>query len=268
MARITRALAIGAFIFSGLHAQDKNLTEVNVSLPERAISLGEPTVLVLSATNRGSVAAALDLGLNREGVFRLTITAPDGAASQVHPPPFRGSEIIVRGSNAVIEPGSTYNQTLRLSEWYAFSRIGTYVLSVDLVSPSFPLKKNFFALVVKERNPDRLREACERLTTTVVDAPYSSAARDATLELGLISDPIAIPYLERVLTASPPFRGAAIDGLGKIGTLESAEILIRVRNGSDEEDRSRASESLMVMAHATRDARLLDRLALAGITVR
>jgi HEAT repeat protein len=124
---------------------------------------------------------------------------------------------------------------------------------------------NVFALAVTQRDQDRLREVCERLATAVARAPYSSSAREASLELRLISDPIAVPYLERVLAASPPFRSAAIEGLGKIGTLESAEILIRVRNGRDEEQKSLATAALRAIAHTTRDARVLDRLAIEGV---
>jgi hypothetical protein len=116
-----------------LKAQGYPHMEMKCDSLQKIISLGEPIVIEFGAKNNASVAMTLDLGLNREGALWFEIGAPDGAVAQVSAPPLLGGpDTVVRVPIVSLESGGTYKQRVWLSEWYAFSMPGTYVVTGHL----------------------------------------------------------------------------------------------------------------------------------------
>lgn len=219
-----------------LFSQPRPLPKIEITPTESSLSLGEPVIVWLSAKNESSMSATLDLGLNRESALRFGINGPNGSFARVSAPAFGSAETLVRVSTVLLAPGEEYSQRVRLSEWYPFSRIGTYRVTADIVGMPYVSGERRFTITIKPADPDRLRLACAQL---LYKALYSSdrAAQDAAIDLGRWRDPIAIPYLTRMLAAQPVARASAIEGLSRIRTLDAIEALLRFAAYASEEDR-------------------------------
>ena len=125
------------------------------------------------------------------------INAPDGTVSHVSAPdPAGGPDITVRIGDFKLPPGETYHQLVRLSQWYQFTRPGTYRITGHL-GPQRPgvniSVDNSFSLEIAPPDPDRLRAKCEHLLAKASEA--AAGSWDAAIDLSLIRDPIAVPYL-------------------------------------------------------------------------
>jgi HEAT repeat protein len=99
-------------------------------------------------------------------------------------------------------------------------------------------------LLAGERDAKRLADVCERLAKTATATDYEPAL-DAAFALRYIQDPVAIPYLDRVITkADWRLRGLAVTGLGRIGTPEAVDVLKSHLNTSDQTLRSEIEVAL------------------------
>jgi HEAT repeat protein len=121
-----------------------------------------------------------------------------------------------------------------------------------------------------------LSQVCDRLTRQIERSSSVREAREAALALAGISEPLAVPYLERALVSGKYIETIAIDALGKIGDGSAVRVLTAVVNESPQwipdpnttvGSRSlRAYRVLKEIAATTTDDALRQEIALARET--
>jgi hypothetical protein len=207
-----------------------NTLEVKFSAADSAPTLREPVYIDLTIRNHTGRALQVDLGHDTKANFEFSIGTPGGAT--VRPPRMlRGG--IGRVGQVLVGSGQTYQQKILLNEWYQFQVPGNYVVEAKLVGNVGPLdgalvKSEWSAQIplhILPHNPERLRSVCEELTEAAVRPDSSEVALKAALTLSQVIDPVAVPYLERVLKESHFAKIRAIEGLARIGNSEALRIL-------------------------------------------
>jgi HEAT repeat protein len=99
-------------------------------------------------------------------------------------------------------------------------------------------------LKVLGRDEKRLADACERLAKRATEADYQ-VARAAALALRYVQDPVAVPYLDRVLAKGDRgVKGFAVAGLASIGTTDAINKLTSHLNSDDAQLRSQIQAAL------------------------
>lgn len=101
-----------------------------------------------------------------------------------------------------------------------------------------PLKMEWskqIPLRILPRSLERLRSVCEELTEAAVRPDSSETALAGALRLSFVVDPVAVPYLERVLKESYFGKELAVQGLGRIGNAEAVRVLRSAMADADAE---------------------------------
>lgn len=248
-------LLLAAFLEAGnSQAVDSNFA--TFALQERQFTLREPILLDFEVVNPTSDDLHLDLGDDRKGNFQISITEPHGKTVVVgKKPPQNGITFL---GKIRVEPGETYSQTLVLNEWYTFREVGRYRISVVLTAPmksgrtSRRVHPLAFEIDFTQRNPDQLAGACRSLVTRVQQARSVGPAMEAAHALSYVDDPVAVPFLEEILTDWRVV-GHAIAGLQRIRSPEAIAVLIRALKITEHETALRARVALGLIAHETDD---------------
>ena len=151
----------------------------------------------------------------------------------------------------------THRVRVVLNKWHTFSELGEYDvrmllnraaledISADPTKVSFgedgvphirltdddeewlnqPVESsNPIRFVITPRDERRLAQRCKDMVSVVL---ATGDPQDA-FPLGYTKDPIAIPYLERLMNTNRRVRRIAIEGLGRIASLEAVDALGRV----------------------------------------
>lgn len=213
---------------------------VTFSLASAKFSLHEPVVVDFVVKNDSSEAITFDLGADEKENFQLSLTRPNSASSQ--------SRRIIKGGFAIlgkitIRPGQFYRKRLLINEWFDLPQIGAYTISVNLLAPIQSERgrvvakgANFRATFeITSRNPIKLQELCASLLTRITTSKTYQQAKDAATELSFVQDSVAIPFLEKVFKMNKMVERTAIEGLGRIGSAEAAQVLIRALGAQDAE---------------------------------
>ncbi len=235
---LTLLLELHAVTGGEAQVQDASKPGVSVSysLPTAQVSLHEPIVINFQVDNETARVIGLDLGQDRKGEFVFTVTSPEGAT--LHLPQYRHNGISQYGTVSV-QPGESFSQSLLLNEWYDnFNVPGKYVLGARLT-----------------KDPARLEKVCADLAKQVETAPNPEAAQEPALMLSYIEDPIAVPYLARVLATKTLTYDKAIAGLKRIGNDAAVEELLSALNKNGD-IADAAAHALSQMLDKISDARL------------
>lgn len=244
---------------------DRGDVVISLALPETSVTLNEPVFADISIDNALDESVRFDLGHNRKSNFSFTIAAPDRSRS----PDLRLSvEGLGRSGKLSLEPKQSYRQRLLLNEWYGFAKPGEYKIEGSLTSPiesqsgkSFgPTQFEPLRLEILERNTERLRQVSESLTRQAVESTDIQEAADAALALSHITDPVAVPYLEKALKEGRSVWQYAIPGLARIANREAIETLISALKGPDREAAALAEYYLKRMKSEIGDAELKARI--------
>jgi hypothetical protein len=228
--------SLSSLSFHTLRARDNFV--ISYRLGAETVTLHEPVYLYFELRNNAPGTLTMDLGSDRKGSFEVSFTGPSGTQGKLLRLTKNGLSAPRRIS---VNPGGTFNETLLLNEWIDFANPGNYQIEVRLSSntsaPSGANVGNFQGQVeILQANPRRLKKVCESLTQQVETAPGVEEAEDPASALSFITDPIAVPYLERVLHAPGP--GAlvgdfAVRGLAKIGNDEAIQALVSALDMTD-----------------------------------
>jgi hypothetical protein len=205
--------------------------QVSFSIQRPVVTLGEPAYVLLFVNNLTSRGMTVYLGKRNTAGFRFTITEPNG--NVVRAPIVGAGGGMGETGRTVVGAGKSYELPLLVNEWYNFREPGSYKIQVNLVeSPTLEPGKIIkvwsspeMRLTVLPRNPVRLREVCEKLTTRGLSEADLPAAAEAAVALSYIQDPVALPYLGRLLTAKNGMAPLAIQGLVRIGTPGALSVL-------------------------------------------
>jgi len=203
---------------------------------EKVVTLHEPVVVFFEVHNGLSQPITVTVGALVRQFFDLSLTTPEGQV--LHKDPFGGQIDIVTAGNGkiTIVPGSNYREPLVMNEWFSFASQGTYLLASKLTSEIETADGNFVAeketaeVRVNPRDPVRLNRICADLAKQVEMASNVDAAQFPARALSYVDDPIAVPYLARVLSAHTLAYEKAIAGLERIGNDEAVEVLLSALN--------------------------------------
>jgi hypothetical protein len=131
-----------------------------------------------------------------------------------------------------VAPGKTYTTKHILNDRYQFNLAGNYVLDVSLgggvrtrSGASIASPPESLTLSVTPRDPKRLQEVCQGLAEAAAGFGKFSTLSEAAVTLGYVEDPVAIPYLGKVLAYNNLVSGLAVDGLVRIGGPEALKVL-------------------------------------------
>jgi hypothetical protein len=222
------------FAFAQINGRHPSVTGVALSFdfPEQRLTLHEPVILTFKVTNNAPGAIKLFLGEDRKAGFSFTLMKPDGTTVKL--PPYRPEGLSVSGDLSV-QPGESYFQNLLLNEWYDFASLGTYELDARLVQPiladsgvSYGGNAGLSARIeITPRDELTLSKTCDNLASAVEGATSASQeAVESALALSYIRDPIAVPYLRRVLKGQRMVENFAIKGLEAIANESAVQALI------------------------------------------
>lgn len=205
------------------------------ALLNEAPTLEEPIVLVFTLPNGTSDQIVFSLGIENLEAFSFVLRAPGGGVSRgrYQPPEFFSSA----ARPITVHPGGEFREEILLNRWLQFRDPGRYTLTVsvdtkirsnslDGVVPE-PQEIHF---LVRPKNPERLRAVCEDLANRVASSKDWEGAHRAALQLSFISDPIAVPFLAKVIFARKIVHDVAIAALEKIGTDDARRVLLSASN--------------------------------------
>lgn len=226
--------------------------KISYSLPSTQLSLHEPISINFEINNESKQIVRLDLGQDRKGGFLITVTSPDGTTS--HLPQYK-HEGISRYGTVSVQPGETFSQRLLLNEWYDhFNSPGRYKLEARLITTiavgnSFQLQDSGFKgeIPIAPRDAAQLKRFCEELATQVATAPNPEAAQEPARILSYVEDPVAVPYLARVLSTNTFTQQFAIEGLERVGDDAAIEVLLSSLDYVDSPGADPAARSLARM---------------------
>jgi hypothetical protein len=245
MSRSGFALAAGVAIccaFAACPLRAEGRVTISFSLPETTVSLHEPVYIQFSIENDLSEAVRFDLGYDGKHNFEFTVIEPNGSVVRT-PPPAMPSSVLGRWvDRAPVAPGKTFTKRLILNEWYEFPVLGNYVVEAKLGgrvqtvlgTPVQTSPTQEIPLQVTPRDRERLQTVCEELTKKAL-GENAEAASNAAFALSYVNDPVAVPYLGRLLKESVFGRQSAIAGLVRIGNADAVRVLKSNLNTQDEE---------------------------------
>lgn len=202
------------------------------TISESRVSLHEPIYIQFAIRNDLDEDVRFDMGLDGKHNFEFSIKKPGGSLIRIPPKPYPPYVMGRAAERAPLAPGRTFTKTLLLNEWYQFPAPGRYVVEAKLggevqtVSgvPIAPAPAVEIPIQVTPRDPARLKVVCKKLTEGAMNVNAWEASK-AAFALSYVDDPLAVPYLGRVLKESFAGKEAAISGLARIGNPEAVQIL-------------------------------------------
>jgi PBS lyase HEAT-like repeat-containing protein len=208
------------------------------SIAQRRLALFEPVYVNFEIVNASHGLVRVDLGQDRKGGFALRITPPGGVSQQL--PPY-SRDGMSRIGELTLQPGEKYSEQLLINEWYQFAAPGRHVLEIRLVEPIVAqdgteiLKDRGFreVLDVGPRDKRALVATCEALVNQIDASNSYEGAAKAAFALSYIKDPVAVPYLEKALSARKLIEPIVISGLERIADDSAVSALIAALKSSD-----------------------------------
>jgi hypothetical protein len=203
--------------------------EASFAMESSSLTLDQPVRMRFLVVNRSPDTIELDLGRDSKEHYSFVLTWPDGSREPVPSLPER--EGLHELGQVKIAPGASLMRMLLLNEWMAFHAKGDYQLEVTLRTPIrrgrdalyVPTSRHRF--VVTDRDEVVLDQVCESLTRQIELATSVREAHDAASALARISEPLAVPYLERALASGKYVEVIVIDALATIGNANAVRVL-------------------------------------------
>jgi hypothetical protein len=214
---------------------------IYLSLANSKVVLYEPIILNFVLQNDSNQNIKLDLGQNYKEGFIFTVVFPDGKVSQL--PQLTRDGISTIG-NVLVKPQQTYSQRILLNEWLDFDSTGSYKIEGRLAEPIktedgkiLAINSNFNTTVnVQPENAERLKRVSAALVQSISESDNWKENSEAALTLGYVRHPIAVPFLQKVLSSDKMVESFAIKGLERIGNEEAVQVLITIiKEKSDSE---------------------------------
>jgi hypothetical protein len=216
------------------HRRQRNSVDVQYRFQESRVSLHEPVVLIFSVYNGLAEPIKLRLGADKTQFFKFALRTPDGRTLENSPNPGENVTIVTFGPEELtVESGSDYQQPILMNKWFRFVTTGSYGLTVRLTigaesseGKSLPLPDGTAQLQVGPRDPERLEKVCAELERTVEDTLSVGEWQLPARMLSSVDDPIAVPYLQRLLFLNKGAQNIVIPALQRIGGDDSVAVLL------------------------------------------
>lgn len=265
-------LIIGMTAFTGYVSSQTPVSpvEISYSLVASEVSRFEPVVVLFSIRNRSSQTVKADLGTQGVQHFAFTVVRPDGTKSHMTPPVTEGFRPM--GTVEVLA-GQTFVKEVLLGDWFSFDLPGRYEVTVLLNGPIFAGEQSpivdsgaHLTVTVGTRNEQRLQKVCASLADKILAGGKYEETEAAARELSSVNDPVAVPYLKRVVGIRP-LAPIVIAGLGRIRNISSVETLISLLSSPDTDTIMLARTSLTRIQDQTTDSALKQRIREGVLTV-
>jgi hypothetical protein len=236
------------------------------SVDTTRITLHEPVLVNFVVNNTQPGTIGLDLGADRKESFRVTITLPDGTQTKPQKLMING---LARIGKIKILPGDVYKQKLLINEWVDFPQPGLYTIGVEMIAPIstengkviLNFVRNDFNILILPRSTQALENVCNNLLNQLLIAKSSDQAIEMATILSFIKDPVAIPYLDRMLKSGKKIAEImAINGLERIRNPDAIEMLINLIASPDNLVSTKAKSSLGIIAYDTKDQATRERI--------
>jgi hypothetical protein len=234
--------------------------ETHYEVTGRAVSLHEPVIILFTIHNGLAHPITVDLGVGNVSRFEFILKSSSGKI--VHGRPQR-TEGLTQQENVVIGAGEDYKQQLILNRWFDIDAPGSYELKARLNTPidagpnkvTPPLGETI-SFEIESRDVNRLKAVCERLAAEAENARGVEAAQFPTLVLSYINDPVAVPYLSKILSEHTLEYDVAILGLERVGSDAAVETLLSALNDKYGEIDVLARQALSRMQNRISNANL------------
>jgi hypothetical protein len=218
------------------------------------VTQGEPVVVTYRLRNVGTEPVGLQWGGGERGFFRIELQGPTG--SKVLEPEDLHSFVVPLNT---LPPMRTFGESLILSRWLNFEAAGQYHIKFSYTGAAYegrgrklegvPVKLErvgSLSIRVLPRDPSALARRADDLlhrSTGVETNIYP--ARRAVEALGLIKDPLVVPYLLKVIEAKSYLADTAINGLVQVGGPSARKALEGLLNHPNAEVSRWAKAALM-----------------------
>lgn len=223
--------------------------QIFLSQSDYQIGIDEPVFLDFVIKNDSDRIIEIDLGQNSRGGFLFTVVSPDGKETEI--PRFIKDGISSIGK-VTIRPQQMHSRRLLFNEWFKFESPGVYTIKGKLFYPVKSGEKKVkeipdFAAVldVKPKNLERLKMTSAILYRFALQTHGSEQKQNNARALGYVNDPVAVPYLERLLIADKMVDSIAINGLERIGGKASVEVLNKIVRRIPLSDRAMLSRAAL-----------------------
>ena len=260
------ALAISA------NAQSEPTLRVSYKLVTTLATVNTPVFVELTIENGLSDELTFKLASNTHNYegFQCTVLRPDGqirTAPREHPETPSESYSV---SVSPIRPFSTFTKLLLANKWFDFDKPGRYVIEMATTnirtvdgSTTGYATNGHVTLDVAPRDPAALERICADLEQRVMNASNIAAETEPAEALAYINDPVAVPYLARLLRAKESYLAHMItDALWHIGDRSAVDALIAALSGPTTEAGTPPliRMSLMRIARTTNDPAIKSRI--------
>jgi hypothetical protein len=262
--RAIASVALSWLSISGRSSAGEPCSDLKLTLQiaESHLTLHAPVIAGLVIDYRGTEATTIDLGKNSKGNLRFSFTLPDGSQIDAAPvlPPVDG--IYVPGK-LTLRPGETVHQRLLLNEWQAFDAPGVYRVTLRVEQSESSCETRSLSasaeIAITSRNPDRLREVCDKLARAAIgpDALTSVAAAEA---LSYTRDEACLPALAKVLKESVHGRSWALTGMARLGSRDAATAVAADWTSLDSFEQAQAMNEFMARGKGGELRAALDKL--------
>lgn len=221
------------------------------TIAESKVSLHEPVYIQFSIHNGLDEDVRFDMGLDGKHNFEFSVKKPDGSSMPIPPRPYPAYLLGNPAERAPLAPAKTFTKAMLLNEWYQFPAPGRYAVEAKLGgevqtvsgTPIAPAPAQEIPIQVTPRDPERLKSVCEELRKGAMNVNAWEASK-AAFALSYVDDPIAVPFLGRVLRESFAGKDAAISGLARIGNPEAVQILTSYAETADPEMKLQVANAL------------------------
>ncbi len=248
-----RQAALAALLVVGTarlaHAQGTIIVSFEIP-PDLAVQVGGPFYFDAKVQNTSTDTVRVNFGHHGKWNYEFSLVNPDGTTTTISP--YRQIGPGPKGT-IVVEPNQMRRRRVVFNEWQTFARPGEYILKLRLTvllssSANVSWQKEFFEdlrVNVAPYNPASLKGTCARLADSAVSQAEGDLAADASLALSYVSDPVAVPFLAKVLKeGSAAARPSAVRGLTRVGTREAQEALRSKLSTADPELKARIESAL------------------------
>ena len=219
----------GLLLLTAVTASPQGSVEIVFELPETSVTASEPVYVRLSIDNGLGEEVGFVPGRYSDSYFDLFVTEPGGRTLQADTTGRSGLRHVGRIS---VPDGARYAQKLLVSRWHQFTKPGDYELKFRPSGPVrtasgdlIPFTPQELTLHIGPRDPDRLREICQKLAKAAAGYSDYGRLREAADTLSFVVDTAAIPYLAQVLAYHNYVSEIAVEGLARIGGPEALQVL-------------------------------------------
>jgi hypothetical protein len=244
-------------------AQRQIPVRLSVAFQSNTVPLHAPVEASVHLENQSNETYTVDLGIDKEQTFTVIVKGPDGSIS-------RSVRKLTEGLHSpgviVIEPRTTYTQTILVNDWAQFNTPGVYHVSIQIDAPvteevSGRIRQTSGGDVTVSQPDDAyLKRECEQLLDTIkASSSYQDVIAAATT-LSKIDDPIAAGFLTQAAELKPPVASILVAGLERLNTEDAIDGLVQLSKSVNPETRTLAVRSLRELQMAENNPELKERI--------